>query len=124
MDAALHDVIAMQDVFFKGRLVIGVLEMTGDHDRLRCVRISGSQAPVTTTPAAGKENHDEAHDDSGGDEHHSDPGATIGEVSCQLLMKEGQLLLAEPQTIPEVFFIVRLVDQGAEQVHLSAVLLS
>jgi hypothetical protein len=46
MDTTLHDMIAV--------LVVGVLEMAGDHDRFLRVRIPGTSATATTAPEAGK----------------------------------------------------------------------
>jgi hypothetical protein len=55
MDSTLHDVITVQDVFLETRFIIRVLEMAGDHDRLRSVRIPRSAAASATTPTDGKQ---------------------------------------------------------------------
>jgi hypothetical protein len=110
MDTTLHDVITVHDVFFKAGFIVRVLEMAGDHDRLRGVRIPRSKAALTTTPTDRKQEDDDTHDGASGNEDNGDPRATIGEISCQLLMQEGQLLLAKMQAITELPFIIGCID--------------
>ncbi len=123
VDASLHDVIPMHDVFFEPRFVIGILEMTGDHDRLLMMRIATAPAPAAE-PDADCYQEEETHDDSHGDEQDCDPGTAVGEITGKLIMKRCLLLLAETQTISEISLSIGFFDQGLEKIHLPTVVFS